>query len=774
MSRKRRDLARTLVYTSITFAVVLVLQLCGWLGAGDDLVHRLYFRWSPARQSAHRVIVLSVDPDSPGQDAKAWNPEKLRAALSSVMQGNPSVVALVDPEESLSLSPEQLSAIIQDPANHQRVVSASSKTYSLGGLTGVTSIGSGDLAQGKDRSNVLEVVSKHIAQSRLKTGPFPIHYFKSRESLPKIPLWTLLSNNTQRSSFQGNVVLIGATKGPKAKIHNTPVGPMSSLEVHAHAVSGLIDSVTWEQPKLAHARVFLFFFLLAWCYRLSKHKRPGALREALALSAACVALDALLFHKSILLWGPLAPLAGIWIAQFIALRGSLLTVTNKVGYLQTRLAEMLPEAIAEKKQAKKDLVDKAFWQDLVDFGRGYLQLDFEGMIAELPEKEWHIQFRASTGSSTREIAEQRRDIRRAPFRSPFLTQRCGWAKNFVHNREFSKSLVVPLHHQSKLFGYWLLHMRESQVLDDAFLRTCEALGRQMASVIAQQRGQQESQEDSEVNCGQLAVLEVERDVKRLERERNWAMQVIEQDPDPILMASLWGPIELMNEQMRERVGLLFPAGIPDNDVRAVIAKLCGGNQAQVQTLMRTAVVDQGNVPVPECPDEHETFVQGDYCYFLRSIAVGQSPSQEQGVPDINQVRILLVAKDRYEAPRIIESIQSLDSQPISVPTQDFSANEGPPTRVYKASANDTAIIQGSEHARCGPDNPSPPALDDEPKTCRIAAPEPYLDHEAIEQAPALHADEAVYYEDGWEDWTPQIQEDPRKDLALPSPKRAAS
>lgn len=751
MSRKRRDLARTLATTSITFAVILVLEMCGWISAGNDILHGLYFRWSPDRQSAHRVIALSVDTTPEAQAEHSWTPSKLRAALHALMQGNPAVVALVDAEETFSLRPEQVDAIIQDPAYHQRVVAASSETFSLGGATGITAIQPATKTHNVQRDNALEAVSQHIAQSRLKTGPFPINYLKSREALPRIPFWTLLANQSQTSSFRGNVVLIGPTRGPKARVKNTPVGPMSSMEIHAHAISGLIDSVAWRRPNPLHVRTLLFLLLFAWSYRLSKQTRPGILREGAILSLACLGVDWIFFTNGIMIWGPSASLTGIWLAQFIAIRSALLTVTNKVGYLQTRLAEMLPAAVAEKKEAKKDLVDDAFWQDLVDFGRGYLQLDFEGMIAELPEKEWHIQFRASTGSATTEIAEQRRDIRRAPFRSPFLTQRCGWAKNFVRNREFPKSLVVPLHHQSKLYGYWLLHMHQHQELGDDFLRTCESLGKQMASVIAEQRGQQESQDELQIDRAQLAVLEVERDVQRLEKERSWAMQVIEQDPNPIMMASLWGPIELMNEQMRERTQLLFPAGIPDNDIRAVIAKLCGGNQAQVQTLMRSTVVDQDQVEVPRAPDEQETFVQGDYNYFLRSIEVGQTQNQAQSVPDINHVRVLLVAENRYEAPHAVDLMERFEEQSVPVPTDEPSAN------------------------------------DCEPKTCKIAPPKPFSDqddhHQDGHHQDDHHQDdhhqnsgfhESIYYEDGWEDWTPDIHLDPRDDIALPSNKRMAS
>lgn len=739
MNRKRRDFARTAAAAGVTFAVVLVLELCGLLSASNDILHELYFRWGPERQSAHRVMVLSVDPTSDHSEQPSWTTTRLRAALASVIQGNPAVVALIDPEETFSLNPEQVRAIVQDPSNHQRVIAASSQTFSLGGATGVTSIHSSETSD-STRKNALEAVSEHIAQSRLDGGPFPVNFLKSKQALPRIPFWTLLSSNSQRSSLKGNVILIGPTTGPKANIRNTPIGPMSSLEIHAHAISGLVDSVTWEQVKPTHARVFLFLFTLAWSYRLAKQKRPGVLRESLALSVVCLAIDGLLFYKGIVLWGPSAAIAGVWIAQFIAVRGSLLTVTNKVGYLQTRLAEMLPEAVAEKKQAKKDLVDDAFWQDLVDFGRGYLQLDFEGMIAELPDKEWHIQFRASTGRSTQDIAEQRRDIRRAPFRSPFLTQRCGWAKNFVRNPEFCKSLVVPLHHHSKLYGYWLLHMRTHQEISDDLLRTCEALGQQMASVIAERRGQQNDGDDEVVNRAQIAVLEVERDLQRLEKERSWAMQVIEQDPNPMLMASIWGPIELMNESMRQRVSLLFPSGVPDNDIRAVIAKLSGCNESQVQTLMRSAVVDPGDLLVPIAPDEHETFVQGDYCYLLRSIEVGQTTGHAQPVVNMNQVRILLVAKEREQSMPIdlIDSIEAFDRQSVAIAIDQPSANER------------------------------------EPRTQKIAPPAPFPDQAPEAFPEGAHAQDLddVYYDDGWEDWTPLVQLDPRDDISWSAPKRA--
>lgn len=804
-SHNRRDLARTAFATLLTFGIVWMLHLSSWMQAGDDLLRSAYFRWGPQRSSAHRVIVASVDEAPDTGRSEAWSPAHLESALETLSRGNPSVIALVDPEHSFGLSTPQVQTLVNHPQWSTRLVAASSDTATLAGAQGITHIlpTGGDGAQ--RRANVLEAVSQRIAQSRVDQGPMPVHYLGSRQALPKIPFSTLLSSNAQFGSFQGNVVLVGRTKAPAVHPLNTPIGPMSPLEVHAHAVSGLVDGMVWEEPRSGTKGLLLLLLIAAWTHRLRKVERPGAIRLSLILSTALVALDWLFFWRGLVLWGPCSAIAGIWLAQFVVVRDSLQQITNKVGYLQTKLAEMLPASIAVKKKVNPAQEDEAFWQDLVDFGRAYVKFDFEGMLAELPEREWHIQIRASTGVSMQQIAEQRRDIRRAPFRAPFLTQKCGWAQNFIHNEKFTKSLVVPLHHESKLMGYWLLHMAQDQAIDDAFMRTCEGIGRQMASVIADTRGQQDSHDDAQANRAQLAMQEVQRDMQRLEQDRRWAMELIDQDREPMMMASLWGPIEMMNQAMRERMKLVFPNGIPDDDIRAVIARLCSGSSNQVQTLMRSAVVDRLSVPIPRGQDEDETFVQGDFSYSLRAIEVGVSDKGPREVPNMQRVRLVLVAKNRLEAPQALQELTPIQSParlevlqapseapdipteiqevPVSVPAT--TPLPAPPVALAttKKSEQPEPVEQEPEEILepktllfKRPQAPEPePAPKTQPLPQAEVLPEPEEHEEpVIELCEHMPAQEPVLYEDGWEDWTPGEQVRPDEDRSVPHQNHLAS
>lgn len=767
LSQQRRDLARSLWAALLAFGLVWALELSGWLSAGNDTLFSLYYRLTPSRQSAHRVLVLSSDQQKNQKAQTLWNEETLTAALLSLMKGQPSVVALVDPEQSFGLSSAQVSKILSHPAWQQRVFAARSGTSTFAGAKGVTHVASTPNDAGWVRKNIVEVVSKRIAQSRVATGALPVNYLAERDALPKIPFSTLLSSQAQTGSFEGNIVIIGKTQIPEVHPINTPIGPMSPLEVHAHAISGLVDGVVWDEPSPLVRHGFLLLLLGAWCLRLRSVHRPGRVRVTLACCAALVGLDWTLFYRGLVLWGPSQAICGLWIAQFLIVRDSLANITDKVGYLQTRLAEMLPSAIAVRENKSESLVDDAFWQDLVDFGRAYVKFDFEGMLAELPEKEWHIQLRASTGASIQAVAEKRRDIRRAPFRAPFLTQKSGWARNFLEDKSYSKSLVVPMHHESKLYGYWLLHMRESQEIDTDFMRTCEGIGRQMAAVIAEKRGHQALGAQELLDRAELAMQEVQRDVSRLEDERRWAIELVEQNSDAMMMASLWGPIEMMNQAMRQRMELLFPNGIPDEDLRAVIAKLCAASSEQVQTLMRSAVVDAQCVAIPRAPDEEETFVQGDFAYSLRTIEVGRRDDEVMSqVPDMKRVRFLLTAKNRYDVPQVIKQACVLAPPPLQTPAKpsaELLADE-PKTQLYQPVATPKAEpVQEAPAPETSPPETSPPETSP-PET----SPELIAANQAPEEPHAPAPEPLIYFEDGWEDWTPRTRLDRNQDLSVPA------
>lgn len=746
LSQNRRDYARTVFAALLSFSIVWTLGLSGWLSAGNDSLFSLYHKFAPGRHSAHRVIVLSTDPED-GSSETTWNNERLTAALQSLMKGHPAVVALADPEQTFGLSKAQVSKLLSHPQWDHRIFAARSGTSSFGGAQGVTHVGSTPTGSLWNRKHVVEVVTRRIAQAPSAQGAVPVHYLKSRQALPKIPFSTLLSTQTQVGSFEGNILLIGATQEPQISQVNTPIGPMSPLEVHAHTLSGLVDGAVWDEPTSRTKQIALLTVLLGWCIFLRRRKRPGSLRLSLFFSLGLIAADWVFFARGLVMWGSCEILCGLWLAQFIIVRDALTNITNKVGYLQTRLAEMLPSAISVKQDEHHNLVDDAFWQDLVDFGRSYVKFDFEGMLAELPEKEWHIQIRASTGSSIQQIAEKRRDIRRAPFRGPFLTQKCGWAQNFIKDETFSKSLVVPMHHESKLYGYWLLHMRPDQEVDAELMRSCEGIARQMASVIAQKRSHQELDADEPVDRAQVAMDEVERDVARLEQERRWAIELVEQNSEAIMMASLWGPIEMMNQSMRARMELLFPNGIPDDDLRGVIAKLSGAGVEQVQTLMRSAVVDSQCVTIPRAPDEDETFVQGDYGYSLRTIEVGADAAAKTEVPNMSRVRFLLVAKHRYEVPQVIGG-----GVPLIADAEETE---------HAADHQKTKFFERAQE-------PAP-----EPESTQDAVPEPTSPNNEPELAANAPPEPLIYFVDGWEDWTPSAKLDPSEDQSVPSGPRAA-
>ena len=94
-----------------------------------------------------------------------------------------------------------------------------------------------------------------------KTPPTDIPYLAlpgEAFRLPTIPMWHILSDENWNSSslesgryFKDKLILIGSTAQLYGDRHETPVGKMAGLEIHAHAAAALLQSRNLK-PALAH------------------------------------------------------------------------------------------------------------------------------------------------------------------------------------------------------------------------------------------------------------------------------------------------------------------------------------------------------------------------------------------------------------------------------------------------------------------------------------------------------------------------------------------
>jgi hypothetical protein len=637
----------------ISTIFVMTAQLLGWLAGIDSMARAWYMKAADTRGSAQKVLVVGAGPLT----AFEWRHEekglnRLESVLSTIAAGHPNLMVLVEPESVFGIEASTIAAIVAESRWQGKIVLARASIPAMHSGGFVEAVAAQDPEQSAfTRPSIYPAIARLTALSQVHGEDVHIHYLNPPSRLPNLPMHAVAAGSVSNRAFEGKIVLIGPTGAPWAESVETLVGQMSPLEVHAHALAGLIDGVVWRELSPINQGFALASCLLLVSLWLRNRPSPSSLRGSLLATVLVLLADYILYTRGLIRWGASAPVLGIWTLQLIYLRESFVDLTGRLGSMQTRLSELLPLAAAAR-DGTQDIADAAFWQDLADLGRTYVRADVVTMIAELPANNWHLQFRASSGIALQDIEEKRRDIRRAPFRGPFLTHRAGWANGFLRDAEGEKTLLVPIQHESRLFGFWLVHTTPETKIDDGFVTTSEALGRQMAQLIHTRRygpGKTAAPAGA-ANAGQEAIAEMDRTVSEVESSRRWAVEILEQDEQGVLLASLWGPLEMVNRPMRDLLRAHFPGGVPGEDIRAILAKLTGGSMEQVQTMMRAAIVDHETIVLSK-PLRETAEIHADLTYTLRRIdldaekAVQDDASGEKEVfPDMERARLILHAR----------------------------------------------------------------------------------------------------------------------------------
>lgn len=578
-----RRFGRGAALVGIALLISLVAEATGLVGALDRAMHRHYYDASAARTSGQRVLLVAADEDTVAAwGPPPWNQARLTELYRSVDAGNPSVVAVMGRERVF------LADAGAPPAALRESVERGDLLLDVDPGLGTADPGATDTVQlaVDGRTGLARVLGQTALRPR-SGDDMEVRYLVPPKSLPTLSARRVAAGDIPSSTFTGRIVVVGLTDPQHTIPVQTPVGPLTAAQVASHALLAVADDATWwVVPRVLSLaiRVGLVIGLLFGLRRTMP--RTGAIAAA-SLAAGLVFADYLAFSTGFAVAG-----ASGHVIACVALAGAHWfdehrRATATLSSLTQRMAEEVSSASVEGGEGQRRR-----WQDLAEMGHAYLGREATGILAELPAGKWHLEARAFVGMDTEAFTERRRDVRRAPFRASYLTLRSSRAERRVVSDGEQWTQVVPLCYEGRLYGVWMINLPEDVTLTESDVREMESIGLEIGHAIARMR----SQAPGSQVLGGVAPLHVRRQIDLIRRGievlhqgREWGGQVLENLPVGLLVATVWGQIRDVNQRMRDRLADEFPDGVPDDDLRAVLARATGGTLSKAHDLMRTVV-----------------------------------------------------------------------------------------------------------------------------------------------------------------------------------------
>jgi CHASE2 domain-containing sensor protein len=590
---------RAAVLVCLALLTVCLLDLLGVVASIDDGLQTRWVRLGeaagPVQPTNAAVLLVAADAETIAEwGPPPWSHERLAELIEKVEDADPVLIAEAGHVRLFEPSKE-VDQLIRD---HGLLVTRSDEPRSSP-WSGI-GLEHGEIVLGENSR--LHLIAR-AAGFEAFGERLPVHWLVPSSRLPVLPLHEVVADqHMQRSAFTQRVILIGATDPEYELLLDTPIGRLSPAEIEAHALIGLADGNASAQ--LSRPRAYMlcsgFALLLLWAFT----RLPGS-RTTVLLITSCVlvlVLDYVCYQRGIIRLGSAHALltavsigVGYWVHEAIE------TISG-LRQLRTRV---LREA-AGKPSSADGGDERGFWDDLAALGSEYARETLGGAAAttiiEREGSSWALTVRASGGldADSHTFIERRDalDLRRAPFRTPWLTLRAGWAVDMLPSGpRFGKrkTLIVPLEDEAELLGLWLIHVADDLEVSGPDCETFERLGRQMASALVRRRERIALREQAGNNRLRDYVDTIVGGLRMLRDEQRWALELLEQLPVRALIATVWGEIEFVDPRLQadltRRYPGLFSADTPDDNLRVVLARLTGKSVEEANRLLRKVVAE---------------------------------------------------------------------------------------------------------------------------------------------------------------------------------------
>ncbi len=618
---RARDALRLPLSLVACLAIVAGLASIGLVAAIDSGLQRAYYKArgtvEGAKNSASPVLLVALDDTTAKRwGAPPWPDEHFQSLVAKIMESEenqPKVVALL--EGSMLLMRDSAA----DALEEKGWLVPKSNDSSPGGFAqpalridhgGVDEI---TLKHPDGTPSVLSRVVEKIAEDAEDaeqdaglgmpaTATLPIHYTGSPDSLPTIAAHRIVDGQISNATFAGRIVIIGPQGQWFAPRLPTPVGPMSPAEIQAHALTGWLAGKVWRAIPWWQYWLMLAGFALVLLV-VAPRVRTGVVIAIAAISlATAIGLDYWLFVSGTTMLGA----SGFALVLIVALLGSWISERRRARREMGELSRWLA------KQAETELQSGSLRGSDEDFLRKFLRasrtyVDFHSAIfAELPQGKFHLADDSflCLDTETSEIFERRRDVRRDPYAKAYRTHRPEWATRPFMKKELElKTLMVPLVELGRILGYWVVNFPRATKISRRKIQLIETLGHQASIALDRRRLQQKVREkDGALASSKPTVLLGQlRDTRQaaasMLQSQHRIDELFENLPVGVLVATLWGEVELVNAVMRR---FLHEMGIEDPlrmSLPALVAKISGSDEDRVREQLRNTMGDKSAVRI---------------------------------------------------------------------------------------------------------------------------------------------------------------------------------
>jgi len=555
--------------------LVTGLHATSLIDAFDGALRSAYYRVAPSFDRQSRVVLVEADDATiEAWGAPPWSDQRRIELEQWINAGEPAAVVVLDPSRMFEKTSNEALA----PGGPPR---ADLSIQIDPGTAVVESLDLDDLSLRELQPVLMALGIPPPTQDRLF-----IHYRWPATQLPAVGFQRIEQGDVPASIFTDKIVVVGLTSHGYRDSVPTPIGSLTSPEIFGHALSMLANDEGWYEPSGLIRGFGLFMVTLAAVFALRRASISAAIVRVVLIAAAVLLADLLLFSQGLVRWGVAAEL----FALVIVTLGHFGLLLQQSAGLATAVSERISGQLEQGEGALPGLSEEA-WQDMAEIARAYLDVPTTGVIAEVPAGGFHIQPRAFIDMGESDIVERRRDVRRPPYRSAFLTHRANRIqRRFVANPE-QWTLAVPLTHRARLHGMWMINLPENTELDAAEMELIEDLGAELGRSIADaRRGQGHDGAPALVPRSITDRLStVIHEVEALGEDKRRVVDTFDSLPIGLLVADIWGRVVRVNAELHAMLSTDLPEGIPNDDLRAVISRLTRRTLPEVHEIMRTVI-----------------------------------------------------------------------------------------------------------------------------------------------------------------------------------------
>lgn len=568
-------------------ALLCAIDLSGFIDHGNGHLRYLYYQMRGSQALDERVVLVAMDERTgDAWGAPPWSWQRYEQLLATVLAAEPTAVGILEPGPRV-LPPEQphFAADIEQALASGRLSMPPSAvglgqprldmTHTQHGIEAVS------LAEAGDQDSVTRRLARAAGLPVPASDRLWVHYLGGPDSLPTVPAHRVASGEIPGDTFRGRIVVIGLRGEAFAPLVPTPIGPMSPAEVHAYAMRGLAHDAVWQVAPL-WLRILLQACLALTCLLLLprlRTRRAALLLAGLALAA--LAADCALFATGTMLLGATGPVAAIGMAAALSWLAERSRAHQEIVALSRWTAKQLAFSSSASNAGATDSGE--VWDRFASAASAYLRFE-STLLGELPEGLWHLRFEQSLGVSADQIAELRRDIRREPYKTAYVSHRPRWSENFMQSELGQRSLLVPLTSFKRILGLWVVNFSKDTRVERSTLRLIEMLAEQISSTMERQRIRKIFSVHSAGREGLLVqpIQEMRSTLQAFSQEQSKLSKLFDSMPVGVLVATLWGHIEYANEPMRRFLGTLEADDVQQRDLPGLIALLTDATATQVQ------------------------------------------------------------------------------------------------------------------------------------------------------------------------------------------------